>query len=99
MKIVDLAKVAELTFIFPHNTDWNQLVHVYLVEKWEGIPSESEETRPKWFDVDVFPYDLMWPTDEFWLPIVLNGKQVQGRFVFGEGDSIQEKEVEVVTMF
>ena len=45
----DLQKVAELSFYFPHNNTWNQLVHVYFSESWVGEISESEEMRPKWF--------------------------------------------------
>ena len=38
----------------------------------------------------------MWPDDEFWVPKVIAGKTVKARFVFGEGDVILEKEVNIV---
>lgn len=96
IQTVALEKCAELTFIFPHNPAFDQLVHVYLSEEWKGDPVESEEMNPFWFLVEDIPYATMWPDDNFWLPQVIAGNFVKGRFVFGEGDSIQEQEVRVV---
>jgi len=91
-----LNKVAELSFYFPHNPAWDQMVHVYFVEKWEGEPTESEEMRPKWFSAESLPYSDMWPDDIFWLPWVLEGNLVKATFKFGEKDIILEKNVDTV---
>ena len=32
------SKVAELAFTFPHKPDWDQMVHTYTTEEWEGDP-------------------------------------------------------------
>ncbi len=92
----DLHKVAELTFIFPNKSEWNQLVHVYFAEKWEGEPVESEEMRPEWFRIKDIPFKEMWPDDHFWLPKTIDGKMVKATFRFGDGDVILEQKVEVV---
>ena len=92
----DLHKVAELSFNFPHNPAFDQMVHVYFVEKWEGEPSESEEMNPKWFSTQVLPYSDMWPDDIFWVPEVLKGKLLKASFSFGEGDTILKKEISIV---
>lgn len=97
VKVTEILSCAELTFTFPHNGDWDQLVHVYFCISWEGEPTESEEMAPSWFRVDAIPYETMWPDDIFWLPEVLKGNKIQGRFVFGEGDVILEKEVKAVS--
>ena len=89
-------KVAELSFYFPHNPVWNQKVHVYFSETWDGEPSESEEMNPRWFQTQDLPFNHMWPDDEFWVPEVLSGKLVKATFVFGEGDTIQNKNVQIV---
>lgn len=89
-------KVAELSFYFPHKPEWSQTVHVYFSEDWSGEPSESEEMRPQWFSVDSLPYDSMWPSDPFWLPDVLDDKLVKAKIVFGEGDVVVEKDVNIV---
>ena len=40
----NLDKMAELDFYFPHaEDDWDQKVHVFLIEEWIGEPVESEE--------------------------------------------------------
>lgn len=86
-----LSKVAELTFYFPQKPEWDQVVHVYLVYHWEGSPQESEEMKPEWFTFSGIPYAQMWKDDSYWLPLVLQGKQVTGTFHFGEdNESIVE---------
>lgn len=95
VSVRDPKQVAELTFHFPHKPEWDQFVHAYFAERWEGEPAESEEMRPEWFSLSDIPYDDMWPTDPFWLPLVLSGKKVSATFYFGEGDTILNKEVHV----
>ncbi|MCX6809282.1 MAG: 8-oxo-dGTP diphosphatase [Candidatus Berkelbacteria bacterium] len=92
----DLEKVAELSFYFPHNAAWNQMVHIYFSQNWDGEPKESEEMRPKWFSVNKLPYKDMWPDDIFWLPKVLKGELLKGMFKFGENDVILDKKITVV---
>lgn len=91
-----ITKCAELAFTFPHKEDWNQLVHVYCADAWQGEIIETEEMNPSWFTVDTIPYASMWPDDIFWLPKVLEGKQVHARFSFAEGDVIVDQEVNVI---
>lgn len=57
-------------------------VHVFLASDFSGEPTESEEARPTWFPVSSIPYHMMWPDDRMWLPHVLEGKKVLGRFLF-----------------
>jgi len=45
--------------------------HLYIVNEWEGTPSESEEMKPEWFNINDIPYDKMFPDDSYWLPLVL----------------------------
>lgn len=96
VEVQDLSKVAELTFLFPGNPDWNQLVHVYLTEQWTGTPVESEEMRPDWFSPQELPFHSMWPDDPHWLPHVINGKFLKASFSFGKNDLILEKEITIV---
>ena len=92
----DLQKVAELAFTFPHRPDFDQLVHVYVTEKWLGEPVESEEMKPEWYSVKNIPFDTMWSDDTFWVPQMIEGKLIKGAFTFGEGDVILEQEVDSV---
>ena len=81
--------VAVLDFVFPEDKgDWNQRVHVYICDQWQGDPSETEEMAPKWFKLSDIPYDKMWPDDRIWLPEVLAGRTVEAAFTLGEDDEI-----------
>lgn len=80
--------VAELDFIqdAPNDDPWHMYVYAYLCDEWDGEPSESEEMRPEWFSIDRIPYHEMWDDDIYWLPQVLGGALVTGKFAFDEND-------------
>ena len=94
--VQDLNKVAELSFYFPHNSAWDQMVHVYLSENWIGEPKESDEMKPEWFSLNELPFPDMWPDDIFWLPEVVKGNLLKAMFKFGEKDVMLDKKVEIV---
>jgi len=94
-----LGKVAVFDFHFPAKPDWNQQVHAYFCENWQGEPIESEEMAPRWFAPANIPYNKMWPDDVFWLPLVLAGKKIKGKFSFGESDAILEQQLTEVESF
>lgn len=69
---------------------------MYHTNKFTGEPSESEEMRPQWYDVDAIPFDQMWADDHIWLPHVLSGKTVHGHFHFAQDeDTMLEHELHV----
>jgi len=37
---------------------------------------------PVWFRIEEVPYHEMWEDDKYWLPAVLRGEKVYGRFFF-----------------
>lgn len=71
-------------------------VNIFKVEKFSGIPTESEEMRPEWFDVNEIPFEKMWQDDIFWMPLFLAGKKFKGKFIFDDNDNILEKELNEV---
>ncbi len=92
----DLRKVAELTFVFPHQPAWDQIVHTFLVECWQGEPGESEEMAPAWFRVAEIPYPAMWDDSRFWLPLLLSGKEITARFTFrADNDTVEQADISV----
>lgn len=97
----DLKKVAVLDFFFTKAPkDWNQRVHVFFIEKWKGIPKESEEMKPKWFSNKELPFESMWKDDPYWLPHVINGKKVKGEFTFSkDNESLLRKDVQFISNF
>lgn len=94
--VEELNKVAELSFYFPYNPTWNQMVHVYFSEKWNGEPKESDEMNPKWFSINDLPFQDMWPDDIFWLPAVVKGNLLKAMFKFGEKDVVLDKQIDIV---
>lgn len=95
VKALEYGKVGEMSYYFPAQPEWNQIVHIYLVTKWEGKPSETDEMTAEWFALDKIPYDQMWDNDKYWLPLVLEGKKVRGKVVH-DGNTTIEKNIEII---
>jgi 8-oxo-dGTP diphosphatase len=74
--------VAHLVFVFPAKPEWSQIVHAFVATQWTGTPAESVEMIPTWFDLQDIPYPQMWDDSTYWLPRILAGGRLQGRFVF-----------------
>ena len=91
-----MKKHAELTFKFPHKPEWDQVVYVFVTDKWTGTPAESDEMKPEWFSADKLPYQQMWASDAHWLPPVLAGKFVTAMFVWASDGSILEKKLDLL---
>ncbi len=95
---IDAAKLKEagvIEFEFKGNSELLE-VHIFGVEQFKGKPTESEEMKPRWFDIDEIPFEDMWPDDKYWFPLFLRGKKFKGKFLFGKSDLILEKELREV---
>jgi 8-oxo-dGTP pyrophosphatase MutT (NUDIX family) len=55
----DLKKRAILSFTFQYKPEWNQVVHVYHLQRYEREPTESTEMKPEWFSFEAVPYDIV----------------------------------------
>lgn len=89
----NLKKVGNLTFLFPEKPDWSQQVHVFVANDWEGDPEESNEIKPYWFSFTELPLTKMWDDAQFWLPAILNGHKLEGKFVFNSDLKVLEVEL------
>ena len=67
--------------------------HLYLTYKWIGEPTESDEMKPEWFNIDSIPYDKMFPDDKYWLPLILDGKKIRAYFDFDEDWNLLNKNI------
>lgn len=94
-------KVAYIDFILAADTHhpWHQYAHIYIVTEWTGEPVETEEMSPLWFHKTYIPYADMWDDDAHWLPLVLAGKRITGRFTFDSSEHTMTKEVQEVEAF
>lgn len=59
-------------------------VNIFEVTDYIGNPIETEEMKPRWFHKSAVPYHLMWPSDDQWFPLFLEGKDFYGDFFFGD---------------
>jgi len=96
VKPLNYTRKAILKFFASEHKDWNQEVYVYLIDKWEGEPCESEEMKPKWLPIKKIPYQKMWADDPFWLPYVLAGKNLEGEFHFNAKGEVLKHKVEII---
>jgi 8-oxo-dGTP pyrophosphatase MutT (NUDIX family) len=93
-------KVAEITFVepsIPGEGIW--VAHVFLIKKWTGKITESEEMKPRWFFINKVPYEKMWTSDALWLPRVLKGEKFKAKFIYGNKEKIKEQEITPVSHF
>ena len=83
IEIKKMQKVGILHFYFEGKKEYNQDVHLFFVEKWDGEIIETEEIRPFWFDLKNIPYEKMWKDDIIWLPRILDWeKNIEYNFFF-----------------
>ncbi len=80
----DLKEGGALEFHFQNNPEWDNLCHIFIAGNWTGEPSESEEMRPQWYETKKLPFESMWIDDSHWVPLVLAGKKIKGRFLFDD---------------
>ncbi len=88
-----LSFVAELQFIFTDGYSLRGLV--FTADSHEGIPTSTPEADPFWCSLEAIPYDKMWADDIHWLPRVLSGEKVLGRFIF-EDDKMLDLSVQAI---
>ncbi len=87
IEILSFRTAGTITFYDSGNVDYKKKalkVYLYLIDKWEGTPKESEEMTPKWFDINSIPFENMWDDDKYWLKLVLSGKNVTSEFLIDE---------------
>lgn len=76
-----LKKVGVLDFSFQTDETVMQ-VHIFTITDFAEEPIETEEMRPQWFAFNEIPFAQMWSDDQYWLPLLLEGKLFIGAFLF-----------------
>ena len=72
-----------------------EVVHVFLVTRWDGNPVESAEMIPAWFASDDIPLEHMWQDVYHWLPRILAGERIRASFTFKEdNETVDEVKIE-----
>jgi 8-oxo-dGTP diphosphatase len=86
-----VAPAGELRFQFVDG--YSIHVWVFRADGCDGTPVETEEAAPNWTPLDRIPYASMWADDEHWLPLLLEGRRFEGRFIF-DGDAMLDHEID-----
>ncbi|WP_439025684.1 8-oxo-dGTP diphosphatase [Haloarchaeobius sp. DT45] len=94
LDVTDLTRLGDISFYFGEDPLFR--CHCYRSESFSGTPTETPEADPEWFAMDEVPYEEMWEDDRYWLPHLLDGEPVHGRFDFDEdGDELLDYDLSV----
>lgn len=75
-------KYGELSFVF--NNGYSLHGTVFTADTFTGTMIETDEAKPFWCGIDRIPYDRMWKDDPYWLPSLLQGRQIRAFFSYSE---------------
>ncbi|MBI9098472.1 MAG: 8-oxo-dGTP diphosphatase [Spirochaetaceae bacterium] len=78
----DLIEAGTLYFQFSNGLKMEGTVFISYAYSGEMI--ETDEADPFWVSVEDIPYKNMWEDDLLWLPHVIKGKKIIGRFIFDD---------------
>ncbi len=92
---LDLKNRGKILFEFKE-TGKQLEVHLFSASEYHGEPQESEEMLPKIFNISDIPYGSMWDDDKYWLPILLEGHNIEGYFLFDENDKVMKKDIKKI---
>ncbi|KAI3602872.1 hypothetical protein WG66_011159 [Moniliophthora roreri] len=73
---------AGVLFFLSEGEDKAFHIDIYRGKQYTGEITESDEMRPEWFSAPKIPFEQMWETDCYWIPLLLQGKPFAGRADF-----------------
>ncbi|KAJ7039911.1 NUDIX hydrolase domain-like protein [Mycena alexandri] len=80
-----LVHAGTLLFVVP-GEKWAH-IDIFRADKYTGTITESDEMRPEWFPTTDIPFDNMWESDRYWLPLLLSKQHFSARADFNrEGE-------------
>ena len=89
LTVSDLKERGTLRFQFKDGM--RMVCYVFTTSVWEGDLKECDEAKPFWADKNNLDYDMMWKDDKLWLPLLLDGKEFEGWFVFDDREMLDAK--------
>ncbi len=95
VSVKEMEKKGIITFEFQDSQETLE-VHIFHISEFKGEPTESEEMKPQWFNVDEIPFEEMWSDDKHWVPLFLEGKKFKGTLLFDNEKSNNMLNLELV---
>jgi 8-oxo-dGTP diphosphatase len=89
---LEYQEMGSVKFVFPHKPSWSQEIIPFLITKWNGIPVETDEIKPQWFDKNDLPLSQMWPDSKYWIPDLLKGSKISKIITYANDDSVDRVE-------
>lgn len=97
LKVSNLNYHGKLAFYesSPEIPSW--LVHVFSTEDFTGeLKQNHREGSLEWIEQDKIPYSQMWEDDQYFVPLLLEGRKFEGKFWFSKGfSSLLKHQIEV----
>jgi len=78
----DLKKTAIVTFYNNGTPDFE--VHLFYTTTCLGVPAETTDMSPAWYNVDNIPFDKMLASDHKWFARAVNGETFTARVYYKE---------------
>ncbi len=92
----EMEKMGLINFVWENNLDEIWEVNIFKLTEFIGEPKETEEMKPRWFDMNEIPFEKMWPDDKYWLPLFLENKKFKGKFKLSAQNNIIEHQLEEI---
>ncbi len=80
---LEYRQVGKIYFdLYLNEEEGKEITYVYIANDYEGDVCETEEMKPKWYNLNDIPYEQMYEGDKIWLKKVLAGEFVTAHFTF-----------------
>jgi 8-oxo-dGTP diphosphatase len=93
IKPYNLDLMGDLSFQFTDG--YSLFAKIYIAWKYTGHLRETNEADPFWCSLKEIPFDNMWEDDKFWLPHLLSGRFISGKFIF-DRDTMETMQIIVL---
>ena len=93
----NFTKMATISFDEWVNDEEKQVImSVFIARNYVGKIVETDEMRPKWFNLNNIPYEQMFEDDKIWMPEVLKGNKLNAQFTFDKDFKIISSKIDIV---
>ena len=82
----NVEKVGEMAYYRDGQPE--RFIHIYTSYEYSGNATEGDEI-PTWEPIKDLDYSEMWPSDEYWMPDMIDGEKFRTEVVYRNGDFIE----------